>query len=632
MLACCEQLTPQFLNDAGLREWHRCNQLPANDRDAERDKLQIHLQPLQGVSLTEIHHCRGFFGSLTVGRGKTLISWLIGLVFPDLSPIVLLLPGGLKGKKGKKVDKLGKTELEFKKISRYWKSPQHPIKLVGYEYIARDENSLYLCGCPKCGCDVCCVELPPETRAQYTRDGCPKCKRQSWQPGIRPKVIIADECDMLKDADSGRSRRILRYMENHPETVFIAFTGTMQRKSMDDYAHLMIAALRERAPVPIPWHVRDMWKSALDHDPKDGVRRRPGALLYLSDLPDNDNRPADIEYGEYERACDCFYLRLSQTPGVIMDTEQSCTTPIYIRILKPPDDPVIEAAFEHFRTHEKTPEGYDVSGNFPKAAHGQELASGFYNLWDPKPPEEWVEARKAYYKLIKEVIAQSERNGNPIDTPEQAEKFLRNHPTVLAWKRIKPIYDPKKHAKSKWISSSVLMFAAEWIRLNTPALIWVKDIPVGNALEALTRVPYYGSGGRDKRGNLLDNADPKTSCIVSVDANMRGRNLQAWNRCLVFAPMQPETEWEQGALGRMHRKGQLEAVYCDIIVSSADSLYCLEKAVEVAAGVRLRQKFAQKILLATWDWSPFPAGELANMPYTDPRRPRWNRAKPANAA
>ncbi len=596
MRQAAEQLTPQLLNERGLAEWSRCLRLPPDERLAELERLQILLQNLQAVSLIEAHHCRGFFGSLTVGRGKTLISWLIPLMFPGVYPAVLFLPGGLKGKKD---DDLGKTEIEFQQIRKYWKTPEFPVQLVGYEWFGRKEQLDYLCTCPQC------------TGNPYSNP----------RGGLQPKIVIADECDMLKDANSGRSKRLLRYLANHPDVVFIAMTGTMMRQSLKDFAHLIVAAHKERSPLPLPWHVREAWCQALDKNPPGGIRRHPGALLRLAPHPPADDNPDS----PLTCAREGVYLRLAQTPGIIIDTEQSCNTPITIRVLKPPDDPVLEKVFYNFRADSKTPDDHDVSDNFSKARVGMELATGFYHRWNPRPPQEWIDARRAYHKLLREWIAEASRRGLRLDTEGAAAAHLKNHPTVLEWQRIKPIFDPDEHSEAVWMSMSVVTYAADWMRRNGPALIWTQNIPVGEMLETLTGVPYYGSAGRDRRGNLLDNADPSKHAIVSVDANMRGRNLQKWNLLLVISPPQPETEWEQGILGRVHRKGQMKPVHADVIVSSADALYALEKACEGARFVLEQQKFKQKILLATWDWSLFPAHELMQLNETDPRRPRWNR-------
>ncbi len=599
MLQAAEQLSPQLLNERGLAEWGRCLRLPYAEREAELTRLQIRLKPLQAVCLIEAHYMRGLFAALSVGRGKTLLSWLLPFMFDDVRRPVLILPGGLKSSK---TGKLGKTEHEFERIRIHWKTPRYPVKLLGYEFLSRKEQAEYLCSCEKC-------------------TGRPLKPGEVRDPGLQPDLIIPDESDMLKHTDVGKTRRIIRYVTNHMHVIFIPMTGTMVDRSLRDFSHLMMLALKHNCPLPMIWHSLEGWCQALDDAPRDGVRKRPGALLKLApELPSDSNTITPLEAARVG-----VQLRMSETPGVIMDEEQSCDLPITIRLIKPPDDPVLEAAFYHFRETGFTPDGWDVSANFEKTNHGQTLGCGFYNMWDPRPPQEWSDARRAYHKLIRSVIENSERRGKPIDTEAHAiaEGGIKDHPDVREWRRIEPTFKP--NSVPVWISPSVLGFAAEWIRVNGPALIWTQHIPVGQALEAMTGVSYYGAAGLNQYGALLDNADTSKSAIVSVDANMRGRNLWGWNKCLVIAPSQTPKDWEQGVLGRMHRTGQTKPVHADVIVSSADSLYALEKACERCRYIEQSSKFTYKLLLATWDWSAFPIDQLSRMPVEDPRRARWVR-------
>jgi hypothetical protein len=597
MAQACEQLTPQLLNERGLAEWNRCALLPPAERMAELVRLKIILQDLQAVGLIEAHYMRGLFGSLTVGRGKTLLSWLLPLMFPWVRRPLLILPGGLK--KSAHSKELGKTEQEFEEIRKHWKTPEYPVKLIGYEWLSRKEQARFLCGCAACTRD-------PE-HADSTK-------------GYQPDLVIADESDMLKHTDVGKTRRVLRYVANHPHVVFVCMTGTMIDKSLRDFAHLLILALKQNAPIPLQWHVLDAWCQALDETPQDGMRRPPGALVKLSELLDVDGTETQEELAD-----EAFRLRLRDTPGVIIDEAQSCDQPINIQILKPPDDPILEAAFHHFRKTETTPDGWDVAANFPKAAHGLELSNGFYNYINPRPPQPWIDARKAYYKLIKEVIDISQKHGVPMDTEAMARAKVRNHPVVLEWQRIEPTFVPK--SVPTWISMSVLGYTAEVMRHSPPSLIWTQHIPVGETLEAMTGVSYYGAAGRNSNRQLIDNADPRQHAIVSIGANMRGRNLQAWNHGIVIAPSRIAKEWEQGILGRMHRRGQDKPVNLKVIVSSADALYSIEKACSRARYIFGKTKFAYKLLLANWDWSQMPLDVLISMKLDDPRRARWNREK-----
>jgi len=605
-LAAAEALSPQLLNERGLALWNRCALLPPAEREAELERIAskpsqggegcpIRLLPDQAVSLIELGTVRGVIGSLPTSAGKTLFAFLAPHMLPDVQISVLMVPGGLTGMSR---GVIGKTELEFDALKKFWRTPKFPIRVMSYDLLSRKEYKCWLCECEKCAGPMEPGEKPRE-------------------PGLHPQFVLNDESDALKDPKSARTRRIMRYGSNHPDRLFGFITGTMMRKSLDDVAHQMILALKKGAPVPWPWHIRDAWKQAIDFSPKDGVRRPPGALLRLPRDGTDDGKTLD------ELAAEGVRKRWAETPGVIIINKQSCDKPIHIRLLKPPDDPILDAAFYDFRSTKKTPapDCLDVSANLDKMRVGKQLSTGFYTKIVPRPPEEWYEARREAHKVIREAIANSERAGRPIDSEEEAFLRMKDHPAVQLWQEIKDKYPYK--TEPVWMSLSVLGFAAEWMKINAPALIWTSDIPVGNALSLLTGVPYFGEGGYDADGNLLDTYDCRYSAIVSVGANKRGRNLQGWNRCLCITPPQNEVDWEQGVLGRVHRRGQRYDVYCDVIIASADSLRALDIACEVARHVYSRQGFAQKLLLSHFDWSAFPLGEIAGMSEEDPRKARW---------
>lgn len=601
--AAIDHMTPQFLNERGLAEYRAAQLLPTAQRAARLTELKIELLPLQAMALVEAFLVRGLFGALNVGRGKTLITWLLPLLFPHVKVSALFLPGGLKGKD----NKLGKTEIEFKRLQTYWKTPENPVRIIGYEFLARKERVNYLCDCPRCT-----GKPGPDPGG-----------------GLRPKIVILDESQKAKNKGAGITKRILRYCSNHADEVMVfAFSGTAIKKSLADAIHLLIIALKLKAPVPFDKHSQAAWCGAYDENPKDGIRRPPGALLEFA----GGDFETSFDDTKLERARDAVFKRLSETPGVIMDTEQSCDLPIYIRILKPPDDPILEKAFEYFRETKMTPDGLDVSGPLDLARHGMTLNTGFYNKPDPPPPEWWKEARRACFKVIRKTIEQSERMGRPIETAAQAFDFAYNHPDVQRWLEIERMPNGYKYKTVPvWITTSVLSYVQAWINANSPALIWVNDIPVGEALETLTGLHYYGAGGRNRNKQLIDEADPRKSAIVSIKANMVGRNLHGWNRALAVTPALDIDEWEQGILGRMHRNGQLNPVHLDVLISSADSLYALDRACAKSRFVESARKLRYKLLMAAFDWTYFPVQAILELLDDDPRRPRWQRIKVENA-
>ena len=67
---------------------------------------------------------------------------------------------------------------------------------------------------------------------------------------LAPLVVIADEAHYLRARDSGRTRRVLRYLDANPHVVFIPLSGTLIRRTITDAAHLFNRALGALSPFP----------------------------------------------------------------------------------------------------------------------------------------------------------------------------------------------------------------------------------------------------------------------------------------------------------------------------------------------------------------------------------------------
>lgn len=603
--------SPQLLNDAGKREWAHIWALPEAGRVAELERFAkpraeggegcpLLLNPAQGVMLYEAFHCKGLFASASVGAGKTLVAWLLSLIFGAPRP-VLLVPGGALETK---------THEDFTNLAQYWLAPRPAPQVVTYNKLGNPSHAFLLCNCPGC--------YPCERNAQPPRK-C-MCELCTGRPGgIRPTHIFADESDKLRDPNTAVTRRIGRYMARHPETVYCGMTGTAWRKSIRNSAPQLIWALKWNAPVPLTYVDMQEWCEALDFSTRD-KRRDPGALTLLAGFEPGEILTHDERV---EVAAEGFRRRLLETPGVVQTEGQSCDTPLAIRFLKAPEDPILDQAFEHFRTTQTTLDDWDIDDPLSALRYGTEMGCGFFYAWDPRPPEFWVESRSGAAKRIREKIDASSRSGRPLDTKAQVYRSFPDDPILLDWKEKEPQFIPNTVARP--ITATVLGYATAWIKANGPALIWVQHSYVGSALSAMSGVPYFGSKGRDASGRHIMKHSPKASAILSLRANGRGLNLQAWNKCLVVGPPQAATDWEQGVCGRLHRNGQKKPVFVDVLLSCAENLHAVNMAYAEAVWVRSRGGATSKLLIANYDWSHFPAAELDALPIGHPSRPRWVR-------
>lgn len=598
----------QLLNPKGQALFDQIDALPEPHRSFEfervakrRDKggqnCPLLLSGEQAIMLYEAHQLDqelmaeaqlhgGLVASAGVGTGKTLVSWLLALILGAPVPL-LLVPGGLERK----------THDDFTDLSQYWLAPRPPPQVITFEKLQHPNHVKLLCNCVRCTNE----EPKPED-----------------SPGIRPTHIFVDESDGFKRPGSARTKRLGRYMSKHPQTFYAGMTGTAWNHSINDAAPQLIWALKTRAPVPLTYVDRRAWSQALDLSTRDGELRDPGALTWLSGVD-----PARVETydARLELAVAGFKKRLLETPGFVQTKGQSCDQPLTIRMLKAPDDPILDQAFHHFRSTQTTLDGWDVADPLLELKHATEMSTGFYYIWDPRPPVEWMAARKAAAKFVQHKIATSARTGSPLDSQAPVYRAYPNEPVLVHWQELEPTFTP--NVVPRPLTASVLAYAAQWIKVNGPGLIWVQHEYVGQALSAMTGVPFFGSKGKDPTGLYIEKYPSTKSAILSVKANGRGRNIQSWYRNLVLGPSSSPTDWEQAIAGRTHRKGQDQPVFIDVVISCAENIRAIAQARAKASWQDTRTGAPHKLLIAEYDWSHFPAAELMNLPEEHPSRARW---------
>lgn len=587
--ALAESWTPQLLTPAGLRQWNEFARLAPAAREAaikefSKKVCPIRLKPEQAMLGYDLTQVGGAFGAAPVGLGKTLFLWVaayLASVHFGIQRPVIGVPGSL----------YDDTLKWHSKFARYWKAPRNGVQVLSYSQLQQPANDFLLCDCKKCR-----NGHPPEP-------GAPR--------PFYPDGLFLDECGFTRN-NGVTTKRFRRFQKHHMHnTVTVGVDGTPMRLSPSDFWEVLKWCLKDNAPVPLSYPVKEDWVQVMDLKPRNGPRPA-GALL---DAFGQDYYP---QHEEADAVRLGYGDRLAATPGVFLFDESSCDQPITIRVLEAPYDPQIEAAFAQFRATEKTIDGWRIGDNFGALAYGSTIGYGFYNKPTKRPPKDWLEKRNAYYQAVKNYIKHSERHGLPCDSETKARPYLKHTVVYRDWKEIEPTYKPDSIPVA--ISQTVLLYIAQWMRINAPALVWVKDTWVGESLSALTGVPYYNEQGKCKAGT---EPVPGYNAIVSVGSNTRGRNWQAWNRNLLASVEHSAKELEQ-RLGRTHRYGQENPVLVDILITSSEALRALESAINEARGNKQVVKLTQKINTATWDWSHISRD--ARDPFSVPveqRQARW---------
>lgn len=287
------------------------------------------LWPIQAQALTEAWENRGLFGGIIVGGGKTDISLLLPYIF-DAKRAVLLLPASL----------VLKTVNEGRRLSKHWRI-RMPV-IVSYDELGR-------------------------------------VKAEKLLESLRPDLIICDEAHRLKSKKAGVTRRVLRYMKNNPDVPVCIMSGTVMKKSLNDFAH--IAKMTHKGNSPLPLHEGDLiaWANALDEGVNPIRRTDPGPLVDW--CPASESTTKEVYVDELTRARRGFYHRFSSTPGVVCTSTENVACSIYVNAIEYQTNAATETNFEMLRTLWCTPCEYSFGEAAVAWMYARELALGLHYVW-----------------------------------------------------------------------------------------------------------------------------------------------------------------------------------------------------------------------------------------------------------
>lgn len=502
----------------GGAEFERVLQLPRRPEDPARVELlaklltqayrtpwgEMNLYPAQALALEQLHDCRGLLAPIPVGGGKTLVSLLAPKVLGSKRPL-LLIPAKLRRK----------TLLDMAKLRRHWQI-QAP-RILHYETLSHPKHA--------------------DALERY-----------------QPDLLICDEAHKLKNLRTAAcAKRVSRYMKAHPNCIFAALSGTITTRSLREYAHLALWALGDvLSPVPTTWGALEEWADALDVKVPDGRRLAPGVLSRFMDDAERQEALTD----ELTAVRKAYRRRLVESYGVVSTKEVQVSCSLSIEPLEPNYNKATEEAFEHMARLWETPDGWPISDGATYWRHARELACGFYYVWDPRPPDEWLEARKAWCSVCREIL---KHNRAALDTEFQVVSALDQgrykhavaSQLLAEWREVRNTFEPNTVAQ--WIDVSALNLASNWLT-QTDGIVWVEHRAFGERLEEETGYPYYGPQGRSRGGLIIEKASGPI--IASIRANSEGQNLQdRYSENLVVSCQPNGAVWQQ-LLGRTHRQGQ----------------------------------------------------------------------------
>lgn len=498
------------------------------------------LRAVQALALYYAGTEQGLFGAIGVGEGKTLITLLLPLVLGAKRPL-LLLPASL-------IEKTQRNRLE---LAKDWRIP----------------NTLRTLSCEMLG------------RVQSADD----------LHGYQPDLIVVDEAHRLKNRRAAVTRRVARYMYDFPETVFCAVSGSFMDKSLKEFAHIVRWCLKLNAPVPMTNEETEEWAEALDQNVDPMCRRKPGALLEWADEGDEP---------EYVRARVGFRKRLTETPGVVatLGEGESVGCSIYLRGIRHRVSQATEAYFNRLRNEWATPDGWELMTGVDVWRHAQELALGLFYRWNPRPPDEWLEARRAWGQFVRATIAHGRTYDSELHVANACDAGLLDGSALAEWRKVRPTFTP--NVEAVWCDDSALEAAADWMA-KEGGLVWTEHRFFAERLVERTGAKYYGAGGYAPDGRYIEDAEPGVSAIASIDANREGKNLQGiWSRNLIVCPPR-SAAWLEQLIARTHRPGQeADEVIVDILLGCRENFDAITGAIEDARAIQEMTGKTQKLLLA----------------------------------
>lgn len=515
------------------------------------------LRPLQSAMIIEAAQNSGAFIAAGVGSGKTLASFLMHDAL-DSQKTMLLVPANLRDKT---------LNVDLPDLKKHFKLP--PI------YRAEDFET-------NGGAPGVYVLGYSEISQEDASDLIDK---------IQPTLIVADEVQNLRNRESARTRRFLRFMRKN-SCKFVAMTGSAMTKSIKDFAHLIELALGKGSPVPADYPSLTQWADAIDNEGKEGCTGI-GALALLCD--------------DEESARDGFSRRFVETPGVIVTTEPSCDLPLEIReiILQAPQ--AIRDALQKLEQDWEW-DGEEFSGSLDLARYSKQLTQGFFYrvIWpNGIPDREYLEKRNAWQRAIRKRLSHQNRvnQDSPALLEALAEDGLWTPEEWVDWLGVRDREPPDRQPVI--VSDWLVQYALSWIK-NRTGIIWVSSPVIGHQLAA-HGIPYFGEGDDAELNALAEKclhaaqagdfaSIPTIAC--SIEAHGTGKNLQAWSRNLVLYPSAQGARWEQ-LIGRTHRPGQLAPnVTFDVVLGSVSACSAMATAFEDSQRIEETIQQPQRLQLA----------------------------------
>lgn len=537
------------------------------------DSEKVTLRECQVDYLASAVKYRRVFGSVGVGHGKTIISILLSVVTRSHRTL-LMIPSNLVGQ-------LTRIDIpqfeEWFNIKLDWCSIQdksqhqrrelmdtHRLTIFPYSYLSTEDTT----------------DLLNLSNAD---------------------LIVCDECHYLKNFGNAKIDRFLSYIDEHPDVSLCFMSGTIIKKSLMDYHHLIGRCLKHLSPLP---HDRQLMIDLEELISYKNYKKVDSSKFLCKLEP-----PLKAGYGEYLVYVDqarAFMQKLfDSSPATVRTENQSVDCSIMINVILVTPNPTITQHLTTLREAWETPHGDLIEDYLQMAQIATQISSGFYYrlYWAEGTPDWVLEHHQKRMELVNAIRRWVRYRHRPkYDTLGLVEKALeRGDPIVRglrveyeAWLNSKVEDEIQERSEETfWLSSYKIEEAKEWALKKKKGIIWYKWDACGEALALAIPNSVYCPAKADIE--LLK----QSKILICGFSHAEGKNLQHLSDNLLFDIPNSGALMEQ-LIGRTHRQGQeADCVNVDILVANPEDKEILKAVYRQSKNLHTIDK-KQKFILADW--------------------------------
>jgi len=434
---------------------------------------------------------------------------------------------------------------------------------------------------------------------------------------IDPDLVIADECHNLRDPKTARTK-CWKHMMDDRVREFVAMSGTITSKSIEDFRHLIAYALRDNCPLPLSVGMATAWSRTIDADAAITGEHQTGPMEPLVDWANGqivrEGKMATLLGRKVEKRKilkptvsgirEAFQMRLHSAPGVVASPDSEIKASLSIENYEVVWDRDTEewaklnVLMQGVQAN-ITPNGDEIEHSIHTFKWMTELGAGFYNelTWPGAPAlserrriseaeaeralELAVHAHKLHQFYAKELRNFFEDSPPHLATPMAVGLAISQGKTEDMPGKLLVCYDIwheaikeaeeecgfllERDSRVVRVSDYKVKAAARWAKANYQshgsALLWVYHREIAKwvteeckALDLPTAFCPAGANDRIKAQFDPDVGTADAVTVASIKAHGTGKNLQK-APAVLFVQWPRDAKQAEQTLGRVHRNG-----------------------------------------------------------------------------